>query len=104
MGNRPYHYQFTPLAEQDLDEIFDYISFELSSPQAAEKLIDKMQAAVEQVCEFPFSCPLLGDGMLRDKGYRLLVIDNYNLFYIVRPETIVIMRVLYGGRDYGRLL
>ena len=104
MDNRPYHYQITPLAQQDMDEIFDYISFALSSPQASERLIDKIQAAVEQICEFPFSRPLLNDAVLRDKGYRLLVIDNYNLFYIVKPETVVVIRVLYGRRDYGRLL
>ena len=102
--DRQYKYQFTPLAEQDLNEIFDYISLELFTPLSAEKLIERIQTAVERVCEFPFSCPLLNDAILREREYRLLVVDNFNLFYIVRDETVIIMRVLYGRRNYESLL
>ena len=83
MDKRPYKYDFSPLAEQDLSDIFDYISLELFSPQAAEDLIDNIQEAIENVCDFPFSRPLLRNKALRDKGYRLIVVRNFNIFYIV---------------------
>jgi len=104
MEHRPYNYVFTPLEEQDLNDIFDYISLDLSSPQAAERLIDSIQAAVEKVCEFPFSRPLIADKILRDKGYRIIMVANFNLFYIVDSQTVVIRRVLYGRRNYETLL
>ena len=47
MDKKPYSYEFSPLAERDLNDIFDYISLELLSPQAAEQLIDTIQTAVE---------------------------------------------------------
>ena len=102
MQQRPYKYEFTPLAEQDLDDIFSYISAD--SPQAAENLIDKIQNAVENVCEFPFSRPLLTDKILRDKGYRIIVVNNFNLFYIIKDNAVIIQRVLYGRRNYEVLL
>lgn len=104
MENRLYDYMFTPLAEQDLNDIFDYISLELVSPEAAEQLIEKMQVEVERVCEFLFSRPLLSDKILRAKGYRLIVVKNFNLFYIIKDQTILIQRVLYGRRNYEALL
>ena len=104
MGKKPYRYEFSPLAERDLNDIFDYISLELSSLQAAERLIDDIQAAVEQVCDFPFSRPLLSNKILRKKGYRLLVVRNFNLFYIVEGQMVIIRRVLYSRRNYEGLL
>ncbi|MCL2577642.1 MAG: type II toxin-antitoxin system RelE/ParE family toxin [Defluviitaleaceae bacterium] len=104
MEPHPYNYVFMPLAEQDLNDIFDYISLELASPEAAEQLIDKIQCEVERVCEFPFSRPLLTDKILHSKGYRLIVVNNFNLFYIIKNRTILIQRVLYGRRNYEALL
>jgi addiction module RelE/StbE family toxin len=104
MEQRPYSYEFTPLAEQDINDIFDYISLELASPQAAERLIDKIQAAVENVCDFPFSHPLLSNDVLRGKGYRIITVANFNLFYILKNKTVIIHRVMYNRRNYETLL
>jgi len=90
MDKRPYNYEFSPLAEQDLHEIFEYISLELFAPTSADSLMDEMQSAVESLCDFPFSRPLLKDDTLRKKGYRLLVVRNYNIFYVVKEQTIII--------------
>ena len=99
-----YHYEFSLLAEKDLDEIFEYISLDLSAPKAALDLIDTIQSAVENVCIFPFSRPLLKDKVLRGKGYRLLVVKNFNLFYVVEGNIVIIRRVMYGSRSYESLL
>jgi len=104
MDNKVYHYEFSPLAENDLDEIFEYISLDLSAPKAALGLIDAIQAAVEDVCIFPFSRPLLKNKMLREKGYRLLVVKNFNLFYVVEGNIVIIRRVMHGSRNYESLL
>jgi len=103
MDKHPYSYEFSPLAASDLTEIFDYIAVESSSFQVAEKLIDEMQTAVEDICAFPFSCPLVNDSVLRKKGYRFLVVKSYILFYIVKGQKIIIRRVLHGRRHYQRL-
>ena len=104
MGKKPYRYEFSPSAVDDLTEIFDYVTLELSSPLAAEKLIDEIQEAVENLCEFPFSRPLVKDRTLSKKGYRLLVVKNFNIFYVIRGEVVVIRRVLHGRRKFESLL
>ena len=106
MDHQKYNYKFSPLAEQDIDEILEYISLELAAPQAALSLIDKIQKANRFVysCCSPFSRPLLKNGVLRKKGYRILVVQNFNLFYVVEDNIIIIRRVIYGKRNYEDLL
>ena len=104
MDERPYKYEFSPLAEHDLYEIFDYIALEMYSPKAADHLIDNVQSAVEKVCEFPFSRPLLTNKALQRKGYRLLVVENFNIFYLVKGKTVIIQRVLYNKRNFENIL
>jgi plasmid stabilization system protein ParE len=100
MDKRPYSYVFSSLAADDLNGIFDYITLDLLAPQAAERLIDSIQLEVENLCHFPFSQPLLNDRLLRKKGYRILVVQNFNLFYVVKENTIIIRRVLHSRRNF----
>ena len=104
MLSSSYQYEITDHAENDLDEIFSYISLDLSSPQAAENTISNIQMAIKRICYFPLSCPLVKDTYLMLKGYRILVIGNYNVLYIFKDDTIYVMRVFYARRDYEQLL
>ena len=101
--DRPYSYEFSPLAEQDLNDIFDYISLELFSQQAAEQLIDVIQTAVEKVCDFPFSRPLLRNKVLREKGYRLLVVRNFNPAYdeaVTHFQSVYVITLPYSHKTH----
>jgi len=44
--------------------------------------------------------------LLKDKGYRKLIIDNYKVFYVVneKVQQVVVMRVLYGRKKYQDLI
>ena len=104
MDRKKYSYRFSELANDDLLGIFDYISYELYSPQAASNLIDRIEEQIERLCDFPLSCALVQDTVLRAKGYRRLVVNNFNIFYLVEDHLIIIERVLYGKRSYENLL
>ena len=51
-----YRLQFTPKAEEDLDEIYGYIFSILSAPIAASKLVDNIEKTIMRLKEYPFSC------------------------------------------------
>ena len=104
METRPSKYTFTPLAMQDIDDIMAYITIDLFSPQAAERLLDRIEEELESVCDFPFSRPVVANAILQAKGYRIIVVENFNLFYKIEDDTIVVYRVLYGRRNYTELL
>jgi addiction module RelE/StbE family toxin len=91
-----------PSAKQDLHDIVDYIN-ELS-PDAALKLYDEITNSIGSLAQMPMRCPLLKSPVLRAKGYRVLVVHNYLVFYVVNDMTVEICRILYGRRRYEFLL
>jgi len=97
-----YRVKFTPLAKNDMDEIYQYIFDTLIAPIAANNLIDKIEEKAKRLADAPYSCPLVDDEFLREKGYRKLVINNYIALYMVSDDEklVKIMRVVYGGSDY----
>ncbi|ACV64795.1 addiction module toxin, RelE/StbE family [Desulfofarcimen acetoxidans DSM 771] len=91
-----------PQSKQDLQDIVDYIN-ELS-PDAAFKLYDEIVEGIGSLAQMPMRCPLLRSSVLRAKGYRVLVVHNYLVFYVVNGKTVEIRRILYRRRQYDFLL
>jgi plasmid stabilization system protein ParE len=52
----------------------------------------------------PERCPLAKDIQLRLRGYRMLLVKNYIVFYLVSDKTVEIRRILYARRQYEGLL
>ena len=99
-----YRVKFTPLAVNDLDNIYQYIFRTLNAPKAAEKLIEEIEQKVKRLAYMPYSCPAVDDELLSWKGYRKLVIKNFIALYLVsdREKLVTIMRVVYGASDYEK--
>ncbi len=106
MPNSKYKLKFTPKAEEDLDEIYNYITTKLFAETAAESLMDKIENAFMRLEKYPFSCSFVFDKPLKSRGYRKLIIDNYIAFYLVNEseKQVIIMRILYGVSDYQTFL
>ena len=101
MKNKIY---IAPEARRDLDEIFDYILVDLGNPTAAGELVDKILEAIDQLAEFPYLGAKLSSIAKVESNYRYLVTENYMTFYRVMGENVFVDRVLYGRRDYLRIL
>lgn len=101
-----YTYRLTQSAIRDLQEISDYISQQLFAPESARKLLDALEHAIRSGCRFPLSLPAVGDPLLRIKGYRKIIVNNYIVFVIPDEENQVlnVMRVLYRAQDYIQYL
>jgi len=96
--------RFTPEARTDLLEIFEYISNKLVAPMAASNLIDKIEAECKRLTSFPLIGSIPRDDTLAKKGYRMLDVNNFIVFYTVDEPCVIIMRVMYGRRNYSHLL
>ena len=48
MIGKRYELRILPLFEDDLNEIVDYIAYRLRNPVAAERLVDDVEAAIEE--------------------------------------------------------
>lgn len=91
-----------PLAEQDLKDIIDYLN--VLSLQAALKIYDEIIENISSLEQIPMRCPLVKNTVLRAKEYRMLMVHNFIVFYVISGKTVQIRRILYGRRQYEFLL
>lgn len=96
----------TKPAENDLADILQYISKDLSAPKAASDFLDEVLKFYDNISENPLMYALCDNDRLKNKKYRKAIIKNYIMFYRADEEnnTVYIMRFIYGRRDYIRLI
>ncbi len=95
---------YSPEAQNDLDEIWEYITFELRSPQAAQNTINKIMDTIDELENFSEIGALLSSVTDIESDYRFLTSGNYMVFYRAHGQDVYIDRVLLGRRDYLRIL
>lgn len=95
---------YSPQALTDLDEIWNYIASELGNPITAESTVNGVMDAVDTLKIFSGAGAMLYffDGM--NSGYRFIRHGNYLAFYRVIDTDVFIDRIIYGKRNYMRLL
>ena len=97
-----YSVKIFPTAQNDLKSIVDYLN--TLSPDVAVRYYDLIIEKVETLQTLPERCALARDVQLRLRGYRLLHVENYIVFYIVNGSTVEVRRILYAKRQYEELL
>ena len=87
-------------------EIGRYISKELLEPDTARRVISRSADAISTLENMPLRAALINDARLAQMGIRSIIVDQYNVFYIVSEgiKTITIIRVLYSRRDWQNLV
>jgi len=85
-------------------DIRRYITEELDSPAAAENTLKKILKTIRMLETQPFIGAPLSSIVNIDTHYRFLVCGNYLAFYYVEKEEVFIVRILYGRRDYVKIL
>lgn len=89
---------YTKEAQQDLENVFLYISEVFQAPDTAKKLMRQIIFEIENLNVFPLKYRRYNEEPWRSQGLRYLAVGNYLVFY--RPnevdETIYIIRILYS--------
>lgn len=99
---KPNRLLYDPQACRDLEDIFDYIRTE--SVDRATKMLDLLNRRVMRLVNFPLLGVIPNDTRLQKKGYRVLVVEEYLIFYVLKGRVLRIRRVIHGARRYKFLL
>ena len=94
--------RYLSTAENDLDEIFDYIM--MDNPSAAVSMLEKFNHSISQLAFNPELGVVSKDDRLKKMGYRILIIGKYLVFYVLKANTVQIRRIIHGARQYNFLL
>jgi toxin ParE1/3/4 len=85
----------TNQADADLDSIWLHVAAD--SVRAAEKLVERIEAAEDQ----------LGVGQAQPElgaGIRHWPVQSYVIFYRADPDAVTTLRILHGARDLPSIL
>jgi addiction module RelE/StbE family toxin len=99
---KKYRIKYLPVAQKDLFEIIEYIK--IDNPDSALSFLNRFDKAVVKPENFPLTGKPPKDNRLQSLDYRILVIDNYLIFYIVKNSIVEIRRIIRGKRMYSFLL
>src|SRR5690242_16474025 len=88
-------YRFTPQAQQDLNDIYDYVA--RHNPVAAARLIE----AIERRCQAVANSPGMGRGCTHlAPGLRMSSVRRFTIFFRAATGGVEIIRILHSARDF----
>ena len=97
-----YTLRYLPAADADLAEIFDFIAED--SPKRALSYLEKLDKRIGLLEHHPRLGRVPRHPKLRGYGYRVLIVESYLIFYIIRGQTIEIHRIVHASRNLDHLI
>lgn len=93
----PHEIRFRPLAEADLEALYEYLAY--AGPAVAAAYIERIEAACRALSEMPH-CGAPRDDLA--SGIRTLNFKRRAVIaYRIGESSVTIVRVFYAGRDYA---
>lgn len=101
-----YTVKYSQQARNDIQSIYEYITFKLLSPDTAVAQIQRIYKTVRSLDEMPMRFRLYENEPWHSKGLRVAQTDNYLILYLPKEEIneVYIVRIVYGGRDLTKQL
>lgn len=99
-----YIIEYSKDSKQDLIEIKRYIKYNLQEPVTANKLIDKIKREIEKLTDNPEIYSIIDDDLIKKLKIRKITVDNYMVFYRVKDNSVEVVRIMYGRRNWIKLL
>ena len=101
-----YEVELSEQADSDLRGIFEYIAFELQSPENAIGQLDRLEEQILSLDTMPERYRKYEKEPWKSRGLHVLPVDNYVVLYISdsNKKVVTILRVMYAGRDIDNQL
>jgi toxin ParE1/3/4 len=99
MPSRRRTFHLSPEADEDLIQIWGYLSREVS-----ERVADRQLREIDTACAMRKAWPY--SGRRRDEllaGMRSVLVHPYVMFYRIQGDAIEVVRVLHGRRDIASI-
>ena len=96
-----YEVRMSNHANYDIKSIYEYIAFELLSPENAVGQVIRLEESILNLDTLPERFKEYDKEPWKSRGLRIMPVDNYLVFYIPDKEKrqVVVIRVMYAGRN-----
>ena len=96
-------FSLRPQAQQDLAQLLEHIA--LDNIDAAYRVRDAIMHTFKTLSENPLIGKEITDLSIKDvRRFPVSGFNNYSIFYRITDQTIEIIRLGYGDRDWGNIL
>ena len=99
-----YNIRYSPLFYKDLNKIILYIKNELNNIEAANDLLNEIENSILNRITLPTAYEPYMSSKERKNLYYRIYVKNYIIFYVVIENVMEVRRILYGKRDFKRIL
>ena len=96
-----YEVELSEQADSDLRGIFEYIAFELQSPENASGQLDRLEEQILSLDIMPERYRKYENEPWKSRGLRVLPVDNYVIFYIPdsNKKIVTILSIVDSAAD-----
>lgn len=102
--NKVYKLRFLPIFEKDLIDAANYITSNLQNPEAAYRLVDEIEHAIDKRLDNPLIVSPYKSNKFRKYPYYRINVRNFSIFYVVIGDIMEVRRLIYAKRDIDNLL
>ena len=99
-----YKINYLPIFEKDLEEVLDYITFDLQNPSAAKQLLKETEGAILERLSAPLAFEPYYSKKERKNPYYRIRIKNYVAYYVVIEDVMELRRFVYSRRNIENIV
>ena len=101
-----YSYFFTDKANNELDNILDYLANRLSNKEAAIAFYTALNKQIELICDFPEISPVVENKYIDFYEIRKTIIKKYIMYYYVdqTSKSIFILTIRHSLQDQEKVI
>ncbi|MEK7830040.1 MAG: type II toxin-antitoxin system RelE/ParE family toxin [Acidobacteriota bacterium] len=86
-------------ADREIEDAYHWMA-QLSPERALDWYCDILER-IETLQNNPFRCPIAAENNSFPEEIRHLIFGQYRILFTVRDETVHVLRVRHGRRDYA---
>lgn len=96
-----YEVKITAQSIEQIEEIVQYISKNLSAPETAREWADALQREIRKLNSMPSRHPLVEEEPWHNRGIRKMPFKNFIVYYLIdeNKKVVWVTAVIYGRRD-----
>lgn len=104
--DKTYTVKITSQAEEQIQEIIHYITYDLKAPDATLHLLDTLEDSIASLSHYPQRVALISEEPWRTNGIHRLPVKNFLIYFWIDENNmrVQITAVIYGKRDQLRQL
>ena len=101
---KKYKIIYLPLFYKDLDQITNYIKYNLENNIVANDFLNKVEHEIQKRSYNPEAFEKHISTKKRKSIYYKIYINNYTVFYTVKDNIMEVRRILYSRRNFNNII